>query len=595
MISSLIYIVIFSLTYALILFYPKSDTKLNIVKQVFLSFCIFICLIALPCFVLKIIGVTLSLNVLSIFNAIIALGLFVKIKKIGYIQRFYLDKTDLLNVLILTILFVILFVHLFSLDLRLCYLNSDIASHFNFANSLVEGNNDNVGIMYLTALINATIINIAKPVLEQVYYYKPFIIGDAFINWFGLMMFYVLLTHFVRKKSIKRFHAIFSVLFFLGFPIYSYMIGGFVYWSLGVTFICFLIYLLDVYAKNHELRKGIAILVVLSLAAIGMSYVLFVPYVFLASFICFVNIFVKEGKLFAKENVFLLLKIYIIPFLFILIGLLIWFASGQVNLGSLRVDGGIYANLYSDFLPLLPFVLFGIFCMSKTEKQSSQIFLVIIAITIAFMLVCCHMGLISRYYYYKMYYPIWTLFWVEAVIALEHLVEKKEKFALCYIAMCVVVFALQSTAIEEKIVEKNAKMQTVEADFTIFPIYRFMSPFIESGFAPHDGEEIIDAYQYVINQSQDNGEITNFIPCVTSDDYQGDCYWYSAITRNNSFNYFILIRQQGLSDDVLRKLETEVEQFFMFKDSVVYLENYDKLQKYDVEFENSVGVVYALK
>ena len=319
MISSFIYVLIFSLTYTLILIYPKSDEKLNIFKQVFLSFCVFICLIALPCFLLKTIGITLSLNVLSVINVVISIFLYVKIKKIGCIQHFYLDITDLINVLILTVLFIVLFIHLFSVELRLCYLNSDIASHLNFANSLVDGNNDNVGIMYLTALINATLINIAKPILEPVYYYKAFIIGDAFINWFGLMMFYVLLTHFVRRKSVKRFHAVFSVLFFLGFPIYSYMIGGFVYWSLGVTFICFLIYILDIYSQNQELRKEIEIFVILTLAAIGMSYVLFVPCVFVASFVFFVNIFMKEEKLFTRDSIFLLLKMYIIPSLFFIV------------------------------------------------------------------------------------------------------------------------------------------------------------------------------------------------------------------------------------------------------------------------------------
>lgn len=593
MISSLIYVSIFGLMYMLILLYPKSDERLNLIKQVIMSFGVLICIIALPCFILKVMGITLNLNNLSIVNAVIAFFLFLKIKKRGRLQQFFLDRTDLINVLILSCLFVVLFIHIFSIDLRLCYLNSDIANHFNYALSFVEGDNSDVGIMYLTALINATVINIFKPLMDPIYYYKAFIVGDALINWFGLMMFYVTLTHFVRRNVFKRFCVIFSVLFGLGYPIYSYLIGGFVYWSLGATLIAFLIYILDIYSGNRTVRKEIEILTILAFMAIGMSYTLFVPCVFAASFVYFVSVLKMEGNLLRKESVFLFLKMYIIPSLFIIMGIVFWMMRGQINLGSLKVDGGIYSNLYSDFWPLIPFVLYNLFAGGKRGKNCNQIFLLIFGIITAFMLMCCHMGIISRYYYYKMYYPLWIFAWIETAVAVDDMIQRKEKFLISYVITCLVILGIGLTPIDEKIVEKNSKMQTVEGTVSIFPIYGFMLPYIVNGFAPYDTEDNLNLYKYVVEVLQNKQSEVKNIPCIASKDRQGDCFWYSAFTRNYSIGYFQLIREKGLSDEVTDKMETELDYFVMFKTSDIYKENIDRLQEYNIEYENTTTVIYT--
>lgn len=594
MFSSIFFVLSFLALYLVILLYPKTSTKLNLVKQLILGIATEWLLFVVPSLIFKILNVNLSLVVMSGICLFLLVPLLWKIRQNGEIQKYYIEKYDVINVVIITILFATLFFNIFSLDLDLRYLNSDAANHFDMAMRIVRDKQSQVGSMYFTAMLNATVINIAKPFLEELFYYKAFIVSDALVKYLECLLFYVVLSQYSKGKKIKRILFIPVIFYFCGYPIYSYLIGGFVYWGMGVFFILYLLYILDVYFKEEKAKKRIETLIMMTFLAISLCYFLFVPIAFAATFVCF--IFTKSSKSDLKYKIATICKMFVLPTIVVL-GFIIYKWQGGLGglFSNVQTDGGIYSNLYSDFILLVPFVIYNVVICLKTKKINNVQFFTLVCVLVTFiMLLACYKGYISRYYYYKMYYVLWAVVWIEVVIAVDRMLEEQRDFIVSYLIMICVFFILQMTNIEDKVIDKVPKIQLEEAKSNLFPIYQYNKHYIGIlGF--WDDAERLELYQYVLNNYPTYDESGKVVPLIVSKSNQGDCYWYSAITSHYSQDFYVGRYTEEIVLNNFQILDQHTDHFMVFTDSDVYCEYADIFNQYEKVFENSKGIIFNTK
>ena len=147
-------------------------------------------------------------------------------------QRIFVRITDIAVLAVLAGIVIAVSLHMFTPYLRLSYINSDPANHFNDAMVIVKQ-----GVLgkhiYFSAFVNAMFIEIFSPILIVSKYYKAFILSDIFMHVLEVWMCYVLMLTVSEKKIVRIFAPVFALGYFWGYPAYSYMTGGFVlleYW-----------------------------------------------------------------------------------------------------------------------------------------------------------------------------------------------------------------------------------------------------------------------------------------------------------------------------------------------------------------------------
>ena len=70
--------------------------------------------------------------------------------------------------------------------------------------------------------------------------------------------------------TIQKLSPIITLMYFAGWPLYNYVLGGFVYWGIGVTLAALGIYLLRLYPDYKEYQKHMIALIVLLLYNIAV-------------------------------------------------------------------------------------------------------------------------------------------------------------------------------------------------------------------------------------------------------------------------------------------------------------------------------------
>lgn len=227
-------------------------------------------------------------------------------------------------------------------------------------------------------------------------------------------------------------------LFMFGYPYNSYMYG-FSYLSLGVMFVTALICVVPLLFSKEKIPTWFAITLI-SLLAMGVifSYCLFVPGVFAAVCIyIFVKDFGEEGKTYLKifkkktllvTGILLLITILGIGYLFVPT----FFIADQSNLvEALKNDGGMYTEKYANFVFYAIFgILYVVDIFLKIRKKEFKIeFLDVFSWVFVAYFIVIYLGLvgglISKYYFFKLYYILWVCVLAITIKLVNEYVQKK--------------------------------------------------------------------------------------------------------------------------------------------------------------------------
>ena len=104
----------------------------------------------------------------------------------------------------------------------------------------------------------------------------------------------------------------------------------------------------------------------------------------------------------------------------------------ETEVSTIGVEGGIYENYITNYLPFIPiFLTFIIASMkSKDKKQENNFPTIMFMLSVLFAIILFignKLEIVSDYYFFKAYYIIWSIFIYNVYVAISYIFEEKSK------------------------------------------------------------------------------------------------------------------------------------------------------------------------
>ena len=428
-----------------------------------------------------------------------------------------LNKDNLLDSLFLTVLFIIAAVFgvkQFGSSFDVTYLTSDPANHFNASISVMNG-----GLLrgqFLGYFINGLILKIALPScgywnLVHIYCFTEVI--HLFVSGAAL---YSLLRYIFNGYAFVYF--IFAVFYMLGYPLNN-MLFGFSYLGISITVVaCILFFCVRVQNCGSLANLGF---LSLSLYGLIISYSLFVPAIYLGVFIWLGWHLHSKGfktKHVAKNIVLL----FAIPVLlgFFVVYLSLFGSEGSTSAANaLTIEGYIYRDLYGSFIIIAPWALFGFvtYC-----KERDFLIPIVGGVFIIFSMALLFMGILghaSSYYFFKVHYLLWLLFYILAAKAVDQVLSLQPFVFVSWSLVYSLLFIFAFSGFDIKLNEKRPLFNQTPTASASFKIYEFN--FSSLGQYPLLSEKGLDAIEKASEISA-NREVKILMPDSLT-------YWAKAL------------------------------------------------------------------
>ncbi len=575
-----------------VLFYPKAEEKLSLLAEGLMSILFVMCFGAVAAGAYKLIKVPVNVGTVSIIYAVPSIILWAMIAGKKKVQKLSIGKREIFSAGLLTVVFLAVELTVFSYEMRPSYnYNTDAGNHLGAALDIVR--TGKVSGMYFSAFHNAMLIDLFTPFLEEIKYYKAFVFADSLGYYFQILFIYAMMSSIAKKKVTGYVAPVLAALCWLGYPLYSYIDGHYVYWGWGAVLVCYVFYEI---VQCREKKRSTAWLGANLLAGFSgtvLCYNLFAPAVLWVLLI----VGILEGKKrkikFTKKNLLLLGGGIVFCILVALFGYFSFFHgySRETSiLASLRVHGGCYRNLYSDFLWTLPIlIVFFIYCFKKKHMYTyGVIYLSLVALQI--IVLCAHFaGVISGYYYYKFYYPLWIMHWVVIALTMEtvKIEESEKKYVYSYLAVLGISLVSSFGHVEERINELGPEWLTDEGTLGNNLYYKNMEILQHDFEAEKYSTAQFEICQYVMEHFGGTDEIVYFAGWK---DCQGQSNWYSAITGMPNNLTYRIVESEG---DSWKKLldGDKVKRYVVLKESALYKDNTEYFNEKNWIFENEEGFI----
>lgn len=587
-------IYILSTLYLLItaLLLKKSDEKINFLKSFTISIVIFMCYNIVISFIYNTIYVPITLLTLSIPNIIIgSILLFLIIKKKN-IQKYSINKKNIIMVILLILIISAITFIKVGQDFNINYMMTDSAYHFAAARELYQNTtlvdkieNDTVGGQFMSgAYINTGILfKVIEPITGEIHLYKVFILFDVFLLFIISILIYTSVEKYIKTK-LNFVISIFMIAFFIiGYPLNS-LASGYVYLQLGIVIIASTINILQHYTEGFN-RKIIYVLLLLFNFGLFFSYIIFTPIVFIAEFIYLIITRYKESKkIFTLKNIAIISEIFIIPALcgvyyFVIPHILNYQDGGDL---FINLEGYIYRNCWSNFIFILPMSLM---CIRKGDNNSKiwGIFTgVLVTCMVTYLLVLLKFNL-ATYYYFKFNFILWLLLWYGALYAVNTTENKKRIFiivyALVYMIIGIIVFNIKQVPVTKELFDKDENITNV---YDIYGINKVM--FIEKE-ADYTKEEL-EILKFIFDNVKLDMKDNNIL--LIADPMQ-EC-WFDGIFNYRNRNNL----QSFIPESEVDKWNNKEYKYILILYRSFYYEKYkDIINKGSLLYSNDYGAIYV--
>lgn len=567
-------------------FYRKTEVKSYAITWMGLTVLLTTCYQTFCAAILNAVGVPINIVSIGVLDLIPAVWMGYQIVKTKKIQKYCLEKVDIVFMAILIVLMTYLVVgHYAGRNFWINYGTIDPAAHLKAAVDVIQ--NQCVNNMFYSALFNGLFLEIFLPIRRLDFMFQPFVISDVLNYGLAGLMFFGLIRRHLTKRFSKIAGVIVTLIYVSAYPLNS-ILYGFVYLGMGVTLIIMLIELTRIFL-NGELNNILSI-VLLSLGCLAIfeCYVLFMPVAFFA---IISSVFVKQyrlGKLISKETVFTCLGIFLIPCIigisYTYFGI---FTGGVTVENQIATEGDIYRDLYSNFLPFLPFALYEFFSQIKEKKNKVVLFM--FPYTLVFMLIMFAggmMGKVSSYYYYKMPYMFWVSLMYLCFLGVLRVAEKAKGIVISCYVIWLCIFLACFTGVENKIREINDLYVPTAKATQLNDIYSFNYGFFTRGGYPFYKMEL---YHYVYENLLLEGEDVVAIASWWQDDI-----WFQAITNQRLNGWDFLSADHTAYYEKLKECGANYIVVLTDDFSLIYNDNkgyWDSLEKI---YENEEGFVAKL-
>lgn len=601
-IAYLITIVILSIMFFLL---KKYDKQINALVWGTITVLLILCYNVFICYVLSLFRIECNLMVLSLINLIVSILIGIKIKKDGEIQKYEIKINDILFAILLFLIVIIVTFINFGLPFNIKYETEDPAFHYlaslefyknsTLLNYVEPGQIFNFQTFMPAAYVNTGLLFKAfSSFMTEMDFYKIFIAFDIFTLYLGGMLFFSLLLKKFKKSSTYLIGIIFTLIYTLGYPFNS-LIFGFEYLNFGInTIIAILI--LAPYLKDNGF-KNIYIVAIIALLTFSLffSYYLFIPLVFMALGIYMLIYMIKDsiGKgiigLFAKKNVLSVLAIFVFPTIlglsyFILPTLL---KGEQTTLSAINTEGYTYSNLYGNFIMFMPLSIYYICECIRRKSFSIEFIIFIFTIIYSILFFTLGMfGIISAYYFYKIYYILWGLILYATFSAICNIEKNYEMKIFAYIFVVVYIGIIMYTilSIDEKINMRASYFASSDMMSAVVGIDVYNKNKAISNYSVFSNEEI-DILKYY-----NKLENKNSVEVYGSKEQQFWIYAILGISNHTSKKEFN--KKQILSIDNWFSKETKYMLYFKNGNE---FETIKDSSQYSIVYQNELGGILERK
>ena len=591
--------IIYTLTTVLILVLHiliyKKEEKENIIKWIAISIMLLFCYNICISVIMSLIHIPINLLSLTIINIIILLLLSIKIYKNKKIQKYTINKIDIIGIIIFSLITLIVVIKEYGIPLNMNNSITDGAVHYFAADEfyksskLLDKNSETFNFWNFSTFMPGAYINTGilfkmfSGIIDEIYFCKLYLILNVFFWYLSGILMYVLLSKDKKQEKQKILPLIFSLVYMLAYPLNS-LIAGFSYLSLALNFIITILIVTQLEINNYYKY------VIMFLLNFGLffSYYYFLPVVYVALFLqIIIDAKKNKNKIFDKENIVNVIYTLLFPGLFGLMYFEIFplITASQNPISETVVVLGIKGSIYSNFITnILIFLVLSI-CQiiynlknKKTNISETMLILNLIFLTIIF--IGMKSNIVSSYYYYKLYYLIWIFVLIVGYNMIETIISKRKITKIvAYILTTIYCLGI----IIAMCFNKN---------FIFFDIYKENRNNLNSEIKIIYEEEleVIKYYNENINIDKHKDSKTYF--CVTP--YEAArAYWIYALTKN-PFDY-IDVSYGEYAYDLKWFIESENNYAVIFKED--YFGNFDEIdkeiEKEDVKilFRNKMGII----
>lgn len=118
----------------------------------------------------------------------------------------------------------------------------------------------------------------------------------------------------------------------------------------------------------------------------------------------------------------------------------------------MATEGGIYKNLFIDFVFCAPFAILGFCVAAKCSRWSFSVIQAVIFLTYTVVaLLLGLMGWISSYYFYKMHFALWLIFFVFAAGGVYRILKLDTQVAICMVVPWTAVATMCMTGFDASV------------------------------------------------------------------------------------------------------------------------------------------------
>ena len=355
---------------------------------------------------LSLLGIELSLLSIGCGNLLLIQLCHFTVRNYGK-QEYVYGESDLC-VLMLVFVAVILFgLIMFGPAFEIHFWSVDASAHCRMAQSVAIDHKISNNLFF-SAINNGIAMLVLEPFVGVQYFYKVYIVMELFDFWLATTMFYGLLL-LIKPKSNILIRIVFTFCYAVGYPMYA-IIFGFSYFGASITIVTACMFLMEANASETLKKTFFIIALNVLLFSLFVCYTYFVPIICATVFVYLFNVYLlNEGRISITKLISEECKVFVFP---VILGL-IFSASNISELGAgggITNEGGCYYDLYSNFVLLLFFSVYGFFS-SRGFKQmlSIRIMTVFSLAFFAALFVMFSHGKASTYYLSKIY----NLFWLE--------------------------------------------------------------------------------------------------------------------------------------------------------------------------------------
>lgn len=578
---SIVYVLISLITIIMFLVMKKTNKKENIILWMALSTIILMCFNIFITLIFSMVKLKSTLFNLSLTQIALILLFGIQIFRKKQIQKYYINKKDLVVSIILLIIVIVIGIAQYGFPFDIKYIITDGAVHYfstiNFYNEsdLLSNVKYNYIVSFSTfmtgAYVNCGILlkSLSDFILIKDFY-MVFVLFDLMIFFLSGQLFYLLITKKLHKKSEYVLAFIFTLIYMLGYPLNS-LLSGFCYLSLGLDIILAIMLMMN-YMKNDNNE---IILLSISLLTLGLffSYYFFAPVIYFSILVFLIRKYIsKKEKIFKIKNMIEIIYILIIP---TLLGMYYMFFkeifTQDYNLPNkvLTIEGTIYSNLITNFIVFVPLVICYLITNFVNKKKNFNTNILILEIIfIIFLGVGKIFGKVSDYYFYKSYYLLWIIVLVVSFCEII-LLKRNKKIKNIIIYYTFIIYAIG--IILFPVIFKDSGI--------IYDIYNY-------NFENIKQECIIESeYLELVQYYYENLENEKFDVYMIAGKTEGRNRWIYSLYQNPI--YLISSEKNNFED----WLNYGKEKYFIYYKGDLKYEPEQNDERYEIIFNNSSGAI----